>query len=318
MLNLWDPEYEPPVFKTLARNDTGRARGHQGGLVVPQDLQDYFPRLEGAATRERPTIDVEITLELWVLDRWLGTTVSRYQHQTWGGTRSPERRLTSGFSEWRNIADAGDIAIFQRRRDDEYRLRMILIPQNSLSEDMKGTIHNRRWGVVRETDRPIRNTELQEAENTLLAEALAAEVFDENRTRSEATRSTLARSQAFRSAVLKAYESRCALTNEAIISPSGGVSCDAAHIIPVAERGSDVVPNGLCLRKDLHWAFDRGLWTLTPEGRVLLSPALPRDQNAVLLGLERQVFRAPRHERHHPSSEALAWHREHRFIRQPL
>jgi putative restriction endonuclease len=60
------PEFDAPVFKRLARNDTGQAAGHQGGLVIPQALDSYFPQLVGATTSTSPTVDRDVRATLVV------------------------------------------------------------------------------------------------------------------------------------------------------------------------------------------------------------------------------------------------------------
>ena len=60
LLNLInDPTWDSPFFKRLANNDTGNARGHQGGIVVPKDLRQFFPELdEGRTSSDTPIIPV--------------------------------------------------------------------------------------------------------------------------------------------------------------------------------------------------------------------------------------------------------------------
>jgi hypothetical protein len=38
---------------------------------------------------------------------------------------------------------------------------------------------------------------------------------------------------------------------------------DAAHILPWATYDLDIIPNGLCLCRVHHWAFDEGLIVIT-------------------------------------------------------
>jgi putative restriction endonuclease len=38
-------QYDSPVYKVLAANDTSSAPGHQGGVVIPKKLWEYFPPL---------------------------------------------------------------------------------------------------------------------------------------------------------------------------------------------------------------------------------------------------------------------------------
>jgi hypothetical protein len=50
-----ETRYDKPVFKILARNDTGQTGGHQGGLVIPKSLVKYFPdlKVEGGPLRKK-------------------------------------------------------------------------------------------------------------------------------------------------------------------------------------------------------------------------------------------------------------------------
>ena len=62
----------------------------------------------------------------------------------------------------------------------------------------------------------------------------------------------------FRIAILEAYDFRCAITS----AISANV-LEAAHIVPYFGPESDVVPNGIALRVDIHRLFDLGLIGIT-------------------------------------------------------
>ena len=74
----------------------------------------------------------------------------------------------------------------------------------------------------------------------------------------------LVRSDLFRTAVMGAYESRCAISRlglRHVRAEAPRYEVEAAHIIPVARGGRDRVENGLALSRSIHWAFDEGmLW----------------------------------------------------------
>ena len=38
-------EFDRPLFKKLAHNDTGMAAGHQAGVVIPTAMDRFFPQL---------------------------------------------------------------------------------------------------------------------------------------------------------------------------------------------------------------------------------------------------------------------------------
>ena len=102
-------DWDSPIFKVLANNDTGNARGHQGGVVIPKDLRPFFPGLAGTTSAAMPTMDHRIKAELFVENTYQGTVNTRYQFQTWRGKRSPESRLTDQLGPLRNSAKGGDV-----------------------------------------------------------------------------------------------------------------------------------------------------------------------------------------------------------------
>jgi putative restriction endonuclease len=112
----------------------------------------------------------------------------------------------------------------------------------------------------------------------------------------------------FRKAVLSSYQSRCCisgLTEERLLV--------ASHIVPWSEDTENRLnpQNGLCLSALHDKAFDLGLITVTPDHRVLVSPALKaKSADAFLadslLRYDNQAIQLP--ERFRPRSDFLAWH----------
>ena len=79
------------------------------------------------------------------------------------------------------------------------------------------------------------------------------------------------RSARFAVQVVSRYKFTCALTGLCCLTTDGAAIVDAAHIEPFAESQNDDIENGLALCKNAHWMFDEGLWSVRPDGRVLLS-----------------------------------------------
>jgi len=69
--------------------------------------------------------------------------------------------------------------------------------------------------------------------------------------------------QKFRRKVIRAYGSRCVISNETI--PNVLV---AAHIMHAKWGGSDEESNGIPLRSDLHILWDEGLLDIMPDGKI--------------------------------------------------
>jgi putative restriction endonuclease len=116
---------------------------------------------------------------------------------------------------------------------------------------------------------------------------------------------------AFRTRVLVAYETRCA-----ICELKHGSLLDAAHIVPdFDERGIPTVNNGLALCKIHHAAYDREMLGVTPDFEVRIANNLLEETDGPMLkhGLQEMHGRSiqvPRRRTDHPSRDLLAWRYE--------
>ncbi len=65
----------------------------------------------------------------------------------------------------------------------------------------------------------------------------------------------------FSKSILDAYDNRCLISGVRLSKTSMNTipGVDAAHILPWAKFDLNTVPNGLCLTKTYHWAFDSGI-----------------------------------------------------------
>ncbi len=307
------------VFKKLAHNDTGQARSHQGGIVIPKDIAQFFPPLPAVTAEGGPTVDSILTADLFVDGRRVDTVRTRYQHQTWGGKRPPERRLTDNLGALRNVAAEDDILLFTKDLENDGYIQLHLIRKGTAEhKSISATIGPSRWGPLNPMEPPVTTGQIAEAERYVEEEASEPPfAFDEDRATTESVAVRKARDRAFRSKLLEQYDHRCAFTGRKFISPVGNmiVGLDAAHVIPVREKGSDHPANGLPLTKDLHWSFDRGLIGVAPD-RTILVP----DSVAGLPGNEflRDLHGKPIREAKDPNlrvmRDALDWHRQNRLV----
>lgn len=114
------------------------------------------------------------------------------------------------------------------------------------------------------------------------------------------------RDEAFRCVVLHEYDFTCAVC-EMKFRLGNLVEATAAHIVPKRENGTDDPRNGLALCHSHHWAFDAGIFTLSDDHQVLLSPAVERAEarNFGLLDLSGKPILLPGNEVLHPHPEAL-------------
>ena len=118
------------------------------------------------------------------------------------------------------------------------------------------------------------------------------------------------RSRIFRKNILRAYDSRCTLTGFKFINGSGRAEVEAAHIKPVEHDGPDMVGNGLALSWTVHWAFDRGLITLTDDLDIVVSRYVNDVDNIWQLLNNSKKATPPDRNLDCPLPYFLNWHRE--------
>ena len=127
---------------------------------------------------------------------------------------------------------------------------------------------------------------------------------------------TARRNPLFRQFVLHTYDRTCCVCRLRIAGGSDGELLDAAHIVPYAVYSNDDVRNGLCLCKNHHWAFDRGLIAVDDDYHIMVSSFLDerRPTEWRLTELEGKMIRLPSFsEQVLPAKEALAWYRKNPF-----
>ncbi len=115
----------------------------------------------------------------------------------------------------------------------------------------------------------------------------------------------------FRTAVLRAYRSRCAFTDLKIINGGGHAEVDAAHIRPVGHnhQGTDSVCNGLALSKTVHWMFDRGVVSVSDDYRILESPGRLPNKLRPLFRSDGMIY-LPEAKMEQPHPAYLRYHRK--------
>lgn len=124
------------------------------------------------------------------------------------------------------------------------------------------------------------------------------------------------RDTAFTRVVLENYGQTCAVTGQRFHS-ANITEADGAHIIGRAVRGTDDPRNGIALSKSVHWAFDRGIFTVSDQYEVVINPKARAASysNFPLLEMDLRKIALPKDTYYWPHPEALAWHKTEVFDR---
>lgn len=110
----------------------------------------------------------------------------------------------------------------------------------------------------------------------------------------------------FRDFVLTGYDNRCAITGD-VIRYHNFSNLEAAHIKPRSHGGLFLPNNGMALCRDLHWAFDKGFFTLTDDLKIQVHPQIESDY---LKSFDNQSIRIPSTPFFVPDIDNIKYHQE--------
>lgn len=311
------------------RSDGSRKIGNVQRYIPTTNVHShYLHLLKGAYTAfleqaSRPGSDYELVLSGLVNDHGAAfdQLISRPRLRTSPGVQSAARLLY--FDERHRVPKSrfsvgptriGEFAKHLRNLPPEYHLQSIsvesvlsLLPSEFLDwldDERRDEVTSNRsmFGITDQTD---------DSNPSDVADILTSL---ESRRLTQAQRRM--RSDRFRIGVMSAYESSCAISGIGLAHSSGRgdmrFEVEAAHIIPVAHGGNDVVPNGLALCRTLHWSFDNGMVWVDSELRVKVANEVMRDsRNEWLRQFAGVRLQVPRGTNLMPSADALRWHAKH-------
>lgn len=115
-------------------------------------------------------------------------------------------------------------------------------------------------------------------------------------------------SQNFHDIVLANYGYTCAVTKEVIAYGSYN-NLEAAHIHPRCHGGTYLPNNGIALRRDIHWAFDKGMFYINEDFKVVVADEVKKSY----LGRYDGVEIRPNFDLFRPDTRFLNYHRDHIF-----
>lgn len=116
-------------------------------------------------------------------------------------------------------------------------------------------------------------------------------------------------SQSFRDFVMVGYRNKCAVTGKSIIWKKF-TNLEAAHIMPKSHNGTYMPNNGLALSRDIHWAFDKGFFTINDDYTIKVHEEL---MNTYLGEFEGKKINLPENPFFIPDKKNLKYHRENIF-----
>lgn len=154
------------------------------------------------------------------------------------------------------------------------------------------------------------NREINNIEHLLLESA-----EKENPEIAKTVADTPKRNIAFRRVIIRLYNYTCAACRLRIITLDGETAVEAAHIFPFAKSFDDSIGNGLSLCPLHHWSFDKGLFSIDDDYKMIVSNNFEETGNEAFLlrSLKAKEIYLPKEKPFHPSLTMIRWHRENMF-----
>lgn len=120
------------------------------------------------------------------------------------------------------------------------------------------------------------------------------------------------RSNVFKKEIPKVYNFTCCISGLRIDAIANISMIDACHIIPFSESYNDTISNGIALCPNLHRAFDRGLFSITDDYRIIMSRDFSEtnETNYSLKQFDGKGILLPSNDNYQPSLESLKYHRD--------
>lgn len=110
----------------------------------------------------------------------------------------------------------------------------------------------------------------------------------------------------FRDFTMTAYEEKCAVTGT-VIKYGKFMNLESAHIQPKSHGGTFLPNNGMALSRDIHWSFDKGLFTLNNDYTLLVHPNI---ESKFLKKYDGKTIFIPKDSFFKPSIESIEYHRK--------
>lgn len=113
----------------------------------------------------------------------------------------------------------------------------------------------------------------------------------------------------FRYGIREIYNNKCCITGESIDTGST-INCQAAHIKPWQFKGNHSPKNGILLSLDLHWAFDRGCFTINEDYTIKVFKNM---KGGFLDKYDGKKITIPQDENLKPTFQNIKFHNENIF-----
>lgn len=307
----------------------GTYKFHRGRyLLVTKEGLDFFPHLSSVVLNDTTAIPMKPQYAdgLVYAQYVYHNSLLIPEEQRVGVANRNEHRLyiNSELDDNKKYFFPDDILVLEKVRDGDmvYFNMNLFPPQDAVHYGIldkilggkttiiyNGELDFLHHGILKENAVSVGDDKVIEAIGHQQEKAI--ERGEDNATTEELMGASLFNSRSFRDFVMLAYKYKCAITHQ-VISCNGFLNLEAAHIKPQAHNGAFLPCNGIAMSRDMHFAFDKGFFTITPDLRVQVHDDVLKTDSYINQFNNTQIY-IPEIDYFRPREEFLAHHRSHVF-----
>jgi len=296
-------------IKKLYGNELGWRRGipNKAGkfLLISKKGADFFP------PHKPNEIDPSMSLGI-IIDEMKHLVNAEYTHDNdpSSGHRGNDRRiyLNEEIDPNGEFFKPGYYIVFFKYTDAvDNETKYILYkftPSHKQYDELEKITEQKNHSVfenldfINTSDRSYKKATISFKTKTRISDRLARNIHDKFSNQPE-----------FRYAMRSIYDDKCCILGESI-DTGDTINCEAAHIKPFASGGNHATNNGLLLSRDLHWAFDRGCFTIDQFYEIKVHKKMKK---GFLGKYEGKKIKLPKDKKFWPSVKNITYHNQEVF-----
>ena len=280
-------------------------RGRYIYISKDKNVLDIFPPLSKTVTNDSSIIPIIPLYQKIAKKIYCNYIYHNDKYNVSGGTRNEYRIYCNGALEGKQLLfQPDDILIFRAKKTSSlpkdilgsndvpeaaveeanvfflyrccdknselYRMCKKLVDESNI----RGNGHAIYQGIITEVENKINQLCVKNfnemdtvIEDTVTAKAQSGDIDE---------MASLFNSVSFRDFVMTGYKQKCAITGN-VIQYKSFMNLEAAHIWPRSHKGLYLPSNGIALCRDMHWAFDKGMFTIGDDFKVIVHPDVESD-----------------------------------------
>ena len=312
---LGSPKYYPDGTVKISR---GRY------IYISKDNDGFFPFLSETVLNDKAFIQLSMPFSSELFYAWFGYHNSRQIDTVYtDGLGRNEMRLylNSQVDDDKRYFHPGEIVVFEKVIVNESTVYVVHIFSQAQQEYalLNSMIPSRKgFALVDDpldflsTTRQVSTTTAEINDSVLnLIETSQRDLIEEENMADEEEISLgagLFNSVTFRDFVMQAYGYKCAVTRR-VLRCGDLNNLEAAHIRPRAHNGLYLPCNGIALSRDMHFAFDKGFFTVDDHYKIVVHPNVLQT-DSYLNEYNGQELSLPRQDYFKPRIEYLHYHQD--------